>query len=1391
MSQSKQEAIDFLWSSYQHLPPPDKTIMRLKALIGTCTTKTLFLSTLGDTKTVGFDGNPWSHKNLNPALDNLIHHGLLQMDYSCTGLMLHPIAADAGESQEAPLLAKAICMNFPANNRTRSNQYSYILQTDWDAMRRLRLAIYINDTTTYLQLIEEYNQHYNPNRGPYILLSLFLDIHVDLDWLANRHPSFQINIFFIKLKYFLETGFPGSDLAALLIHYQKKQEEPEFVIIQTGLLEYDILAGNLTRAETKISKSQDPLGYHLMTIKGSLAFLKGDNALALENFDGSLKLYKKESGKRKIFMNGSNGLFALMAYFQANDPSLYPVMQTHLDAVVYEGNLFGKGFIALQALLCLMQGQEAKAKTTLTQLRMAMPKEPLSAACIILVERLVDPDAAQKNLKNTATRFEQLKDCLPMVARIHAEVLTQLTPKGSPVHDTFLQESNPNEKIITFTNIIQISEPWERALENLGHFLYSGSQKPVTSTPQKTKRLVWFLDVNNFNIETLEQSPKGRDGWTPGRAVALKRLYEQDPRLDYLSPQDRQALRTIRKDVYGWYNKEEYSFSTYKTLIALIGHPLLFNAQQREQQLELVPYPVELIVKEQGSGYKITLSHLSAQPTVFLEAETKTRYRVIEVSSEIIAVGNLLGTKGQLTVPRHAKKQVVSLVQASHPLLPIRAEIAAIDLPAIEGETLPSLQLQPYEEGLKVNLVVRPFGVEGPCYLVGQGGHSILALLKGQQQRVNRNLAKERQAATQFVASCPTLLRLGASDQEWLITELESCLEFLLEIQASPHPHRVEWPEGERLKVSKPVSTKNLSLKLNQARDWFQISGTIQVDEALILDMRDLLNRMEGAKGRFVLLADGSFLALTRQFQKQLERLRQVTEEDSKGRRLSLPGSLAIQDMVEEAGVVKADRQWQEFAERLKASGEHQPTLPSTLQAELRDYQVEGFVWLSRLAYWGTGACLADDMGLGKTVQAIAIMLDQTSKGPILVISPTSVCHNWEAELDRFAPTLKVHRLSDTKDRAELIESIGAMDVLVISYGLLNQEIDQLAARRWQMVIFDEAQAVKNAATQRSKASQRLQAAFRLALTGTPIENYLEELWSLFAIITPGLLGSKESFQRRFATPIERNRQDGALQALRTLIRPFILRRTKSAVLAELPPRTEVTLEITLPDDERAFYEALRRKAMESLAQMDTGEAGQRRIHILAEITRLRRCCCNPGLIDPATDIAGAKLETFLELVNELIRNHHKALVFSQFVGQLERVRSVLDAKGIRYQYLDGSTPAKDREKRVTAFQGGEGDLFLISLKAGGTGLNLTAADYVIHLDPWWNPAVEDQASDRAHRIGQLRPVTVYRLIVQESIEEKILQLHRHKRDLATDLLEGAEISGRLSEEDLLDLIRL
>ncbi|MDR2470132.1 MAG: DEAD/DEAH box helicase, partial [Tannerella sp.] len=301
----------------------------------------------------------------------------------------------------------------------------------------------------------------------------------------------------------------------------------------------------------------------------------------------------------------------------------------------------------------------------------------------------------------------------------------------------------------------------------------------------------------------------------------------------------------------------------------------------------------------------------------------------------------------------------------------------------------------------------------------------------------------------------------------------------------------------------------------------------------------------------------------------------------------------------------------------------------------------------------------------------------------------------------------------------------------------------------------------------------------------TPLQNHLGEIWNLFQFINPGLLGDLSHFADTFVRPTE----EGVRKRLKKLIEPFILRRTKTAVLEELPPKTEIIRKIKLSDEETAFYEMLRRRAIESL-ENDSSPQGAKHLKILAEITRLRQACCNPALVAPETAIESTKLSTFLEIASELKDNGHRALVFSQFVSHLNIVRQALDKAGFTYRYLDGSTPAIRRAVEVRNFQSGQSDFFLISLKAGGLGLNLTAADYVIHLDPWWNPAIEDQASDRAHRMGQSRPVTVYRLVAEHTIEEKIIRLHNTKRDLAESLLEGSDRSAKLSANELMELIK-
>jgi SNF2 family DNA or RNA helicase len=600
------------------------------------------------------------------------------------------------------------------------------------------------------------------------------------------------------------------------------------------------------------------------------------------------------------------------------------------------------------------------------------------------------------------------------------------------------------------------------------------------------------------------------------------------------------------------------------------------------------------------------------------------------------------------------------------------------------------------------------------------------------------------------------------------------------------------WPEGESFRVTKKADVKSVRINIRRDKDWFAASGEIAIDEERVMDLRTLLDMLKSSRGRFVALGDNQFLALTSELHRRLMELSSFGTEHGDAVRVHPLASFALEELAQGAGSVNADKAWREHLKKMEKATAFAPQLPSTLQAELRDYQLEGFAWLARLAHWGVGACLADDMGLGKTVQALALMLLRAPQGPTLVIAPTSVCMNWISEAARFAPTLNV-KLFGPGDRAAMLDQAGPFDLVIASYGLLQLEAPLFAKVKWHTIVLDEAQAIKNTATKRSQAVMALQGDFRMVATGTPLENHLGELWNLFRFINPGLLGTADQFNLRFAGPIEKaadkRAEASARIRLRRLIQPFILRRTKSQVLSELPPRTEIVLPVELTQEEAALYESLRREALEKLAALEAPES-QKSIQILAEMMRLRRACCNPALVAPELGLVSSKLTVFARLLEGLLENRHKVLVFSQFVDHLTLIRKHLDAQGVAYKYLDGATPMQERKKRVDAFQAGEGDVFLISLKAGGVGINLTAADYVIHMDPWWNPAVEDQASDRAHRMGQQRPVTIYRLVARHTIEEGIVDLHKHKRDLADSLLEGSDMSARMSPGDMLRMLQ-
>jgi superfamily II DNA or RNA helicase len=712
-----------------------------------------------------------------------------------------------------------------------------------------------------------------------------------------------------------------------------------------------------------------------------------------------------------------------------------------------------------------------------------------------------------------------------------------------------------------------------------------------------------------------------------------------------------------------------------------------------------------------------------------------------------------------------------------------------VSLPeSLEARSVPSepgflLRIRPVgEEGLEGELFVRPLP-EAPAQRPGEGPPRLRGLRHGERVVAHRDLEAERADAVALRERLGVLATDTAS--HFLLEGADAALDFLERLEPLTGPGlRVEWEDQQPWRVSQAPDARGLRVEVLLRRDWFGIQGGLEADGERV-ELSALLEAMRHRR-RFVRLGKGRWLKLTESLRERLTSLADLAHPTREGLEVSKAVAPVLEALAEAGGEVLAPPDWRRLATRIRKAQTQRVALPAGLRAELRDYQREGFQWMARLAEWGGGGCLADDMGLGKTLQTLALLLHRAKEGPALVVAPTSVCFNWEREAARFTPPLRVKSYREA-DRERALQELKAGDVLLISYGLLVHDAERLGKVSFATLVVDEAQAAKNPDTARAKALRGLQAEARMALTGTTVENRLSELWSLFRIVFPGLLGSRDAFRKRFAEPIERERDPSARAALSRVLRPFLLRRTKAEVARELPPRIETTVPVVLSEGERRLYEQLR---LATLARMgNQAEEGQR-FELLAALTRLRQLACHPRLGDPDSALPSSKLERLAERVEELRAEGGRALVFSQFVQLLGLAREVLEARGFSLKYLDGQTPPSERQARVEAFQRGEGDVFLISLKAGGTGLNLTAADHVIHLDPWWNPAVEDQATGRAHRIGQTRPVTVSRLVSQGTIEEAIIALHAEKRELASSLLSEADGAAALTPEQLLALLR-
>ncbi|MCM0147558.1 DEAD/DEAH box helicase [Photobacterium galatheae] len=875
------------------------------------------------------------------------------------------------------------------------------------------------------------------------------------------------------------------------------------------------------------------------------------------------------------------------------------------------------------------------------------------------------------------------------------------------------------------------------------------------SQAQPTQRLAWELCPETGNLQPRIQS-LGKRGWTKGRIVQVHTL-SYSMSADLMTDNDWHVFQQIDRHHRSYlYHQGPVPLAVLKALsacenvisatgesITLHGvKPIIVLHASTEMKLDLYPQIGKTQLRQVLDGVWCFLDTSDLSPALLSLMESRPEKLAHIHSQQLIQVlKQQKNLQWYSTLSKEGNFQPGNWDASPHLWLDWHEGMLHV---AIEHQNV-------LPEGSAVNRISRPSG-QGESWVSGPD-------LTWYQRDLKQEMAD----------SLALLKRLGLkanAKRQWTLSG--NAAMTLIKAMGAEEGISVHW--RQRSRQVHVLTRRDLALDIEKQQDWFTVNGRVDSDQHLELDLRMLL---ANSRHGYIHYDSADLIVLMEDdLQQQLRMLDSLLNEDMQ---VDVQMAYPLQQLLE-SFTHQGDDGWQS----LQTKWSEKPVVEEQILAPLRDYQKVSVQWAAHLSHHGFGACLADDMGLGKTLQAISLIRHYAVEGAALVVAPKSVIHNWEAECQRFAPELRVVDLEQAENRNEAIASAGEKTIVLISYGLLTRCQEALQEKHWQSIALDEAQQIKNPQTKRAKLVFGLKADRRFTLTGTPVENHLTELWSQFAFLNPGLLGSLKHFRQKYG---QADRSQADLMRLKALISPFIMRRVKSEVLTELPGKTEITHSVYLSAKESAAYEAVRKDALK-IAKNSQGV-----VEVLAALTRLRQVCCDAGLVFDSFTEESSKLKEALTLVSEAVESGHQILVFSQFVQLLKRFSAMMEQAGLSFSYLDGQSTSKQRKKAIEAFKTGQHHVFLISLKAGGTGLNLTEADTVIHLDPWWNPAVEDQASDRAHRMGQRRPVTVYRLVTENTVEEKIIQLHRDKRDLAEKVLSGQSDTQSLNPQMLLSVL--
>lgn len=1052
-------------------------------------------------------------------------------------------------------------------------------------------------------------------------------------------------------------------------------------------------------------------------------------------------------------------------------------------------NAFVFNYFYVVALLLDSPIKNEKRLQTLLKKHSVSEDELCQMSLVPLIKNKLDGDDFKQRGKHFVADYYS-----PMAVRLASSLCRQFNiglPSNAKCGWWIVEAENDSANSLV-AKLCKV-EPWMYMLDNIENV-------KITVPSAREERLIYVLEPMEMRISPFIQKKNSNGEWENSIQRIWKGKSREIP--ECATDYDFRILKMLPEG--------QMSFKGGDGLLTFVDCDHIYLMPKWKKQLNPVVVQLEhpyLIVNKENDGpfriySNINVSDLDKQTNAFVRIVDDYHYNVIHLRErERMIYKTLLTTP---SIPAEGETRLKSALQRIDSVTKIYSNLIHKDESFEDADSRLVVRIYPNNnQGATWRLEILTVPFVGSVYTTTPAqGQSLNILNDGKTLRLlRRDFEAEKRNLFAFEEFCKSISVIyddeDAADLFSVLLNLENVLDIITWARENPKMAVVELMEGCRFNMSEKLTSDNLQIEsLQSAHGWLDFKASIVSSDSR-MQLCELMDKMQHGVGKYIRVDGDNYVEVSQSLRDLIFRLKLYNDKLTS--KLSLP-ELALSSLDDDldAALSKANDSVRSICRRIKESKDIMFDVPSSLNGELKQYQIDGYQWMMRTLSWSGGVCLADDMGLGKTVQTIAVMLDKSSDGPSLVVAPTSVVLNWNREIEKFAPSLHTIVLNQAVNKSKAIEDAVAGDVVVVSYGMLLTQIVSLAEKEWNVIVLDEAHAIKNSNTKAFKSVIKLNGANRIVLTGTPIQNHFSEIWSLFHFSNPGLLGSQKLFAEKVKFNRERDEDwaDEMAKEINEIVRPFILRRTKKEVLDELPGIEDVVYDVELSKEEYAIYNSTRLAVKKEFEENDAysldrkiSAVGQHKVAVFAMLTKLRELTCSPSLLVQGWTKRSSKETAFIDLLQEIDLEENRVLVFSQFTGFLSRIQNILQEEGVDCLYLDGSTPMKERARLIDEFQAGKTPVFLISLKAGGVGLNLTAANYVVHLDPWWNPAIEQQATDRAYRIGQDQKVTVFHFIARGTIEEKMLELQRRKQTVSDMVLSETNSSSFMTKDDIIDIL--